>query len=54
MNVKELSTPDLLKRIEDLQQIQKAYPSHSPLWESASRELKPCFEEMARREPFKG
>lgn len=52
VNVKKLSTPDLRKRIDELQQIQRTNPSHSPEWQSSSKQLKSCFEEMARREPY--
>jgi hypothetical protein len=51
VNVKELSTPELLARIAELQQIQKTHSTKTPAWQTASELLQPCFAEMARREP---
>lgn len=51
VNVKELSTPQLLDRIGELQQIQKTHSTKTPAWQTASELLRPCFDEMAKREP---
>jgi hypothetical protein len=51
VNVKELSTPELLSRIAELQQIQKTHSTRTPAWQTASELLAPCFAEMAIREP---
>lgn len=47
----EMSTPDLLAYIAELQQIQKSNRPAAPAWQAASQLLAPCFAEMARREP---
>lgn len=52
--VTELSTPELLARIAELQQIQKTHSPKTPAWKSASELLQPCFAEMAIREPSNG
>lgn len=52
MATKETSSADTaasLARIEELQAIQKRNRPTSPEWIEASNELKPLFEEMARR-----
>lgn len=51
MDITKLSTPELLKRIEELQQIQKTRNPTTPAWKNASELLQPCFAEMARRDP---
>lgn len=51
VNVTEVSTPELLARIAELQQIQKTHSTKTPAWQTASELLQPCFAEMARREP---
>ena len=37
-----------LKRIQELQEIQKTHSPHSSAWKQASRLLQPLFKEMAR------
>jgi hypothetical protein len=54
MSVQAMTTEQILARIAELQEIQKRKASHSPEWESASKELHKLFAEMNRREPFKG
>lgn len=51
VNVTKLSTPKLLARIAELQQIQKTHSTKTPAWQTASELLQPCFAEMARRQP---
>lgn len=51
VDVTTLTTDELLARIAELQQIQKTHPPTDAAWQTASELLKPCFEEMARREP---
>ncbi len=45
-----MNTTEIMQRIRDLQDIQKANSPGSPLWEAASKELAPLFAEMARRQ----
>lgn len=49
--LRTLSTPDLLARIGELQEIQKTHSPKTPAWQTASELLAPCFAEMAKREP---
>lgn len=50
MDLASRTEADLLQEIESLQSIQKRNPSKSIEWQWASRELKPLFAEMARRQ----
>lgn len=47
-------TIEILDEIERLQNIQKRHAPTSSEWIAASRELKPLFEEMARRQSAPG
>ena len=48
-NPSESSDDEILNKIERLQNIQKRHAPTSGAWIAASIELKPLFEEMARR-----
>jgi hypothetical protein len=50
MNIKDRRTPELIADVESLQKIQKSNPQSSHEWRFASRELKPRFRELARRQ----
>lgn len=52
IDVTELTTPALLARIAELQQIQKTHSPKTQAWQAASELLQPCFAEMAIREPL--
>lgn len=51
MDIHEMTTPALLARIAELQQIQKTHSSKTTAWKTASDLLAPCFIEMHKREP---
>jgi hypothetical protein len=50
MDMSSVDTKELLSRIEQLQAIQKRSRSTSAEWIEASNDLKPLFEEMAKRQ----
>lgn len=54
IDVPTLTTPELLARIAELQQIQKTHSTRMPAWQTASELLQPCFAEMSIREPSNG
>jgi hypothetical protein len=45
-----MTTKELMREIELLQNIQKQHPQQSMAWRFASRKLAPLFAEMARRQ----
>ena len=49
IEIRSESIPELLGRIDQLQTIQKRYPSSAWAWQHASELLSPLFAEMARR-----
>lgn len=49
--IRDLPEADIQGEIERLQGIQKANPPTSQEWRNASAQLRPLFEEMARRNP---
>ena len=45
------TTAEILREIEQLQEIQKTHAPSTPAWQTASELLAPLFAEMAKREP---